>query len=71
MDLFTSPTPLALAAFAAAGWLFALACFIGFHRPRKSPRARTYVALSRPANVVDIEDLRARHARIYKPRRAA
>lgn len=71
MDLLITPTPLALAAFAGSGWLFALACFIGYHRPRKSARAHTYLALSRPANVVDIEDLRARHERIYGRRRAA
>jgi hypothetical protein len=71
MDLLTSPSTLALAVLAAAGWLFALACFIGFHRPRKSEQAHTYLALSRPANVVDIEDLRARHERLYGRLRAA
>jgi hypothetical protein len=70
MDLPLSPSTLALAVLAVGGWLFALACFIGFHRSRKS-EAHTYLALSRPANVVDIEDLRARHERLYRRRRAA
>lgn len=71
MDILASLSSVELAAIAGAGWLFALACFIGYHRPRKSTRARSYIALSRPASVIDIADLRARHDRIYRDGRAA
>ena len=69
MDIFTSPSAMQLGAIAAAGWLFALSCFIGFHRAQLArTRAVRLQVLSRPSNVIDIDELRDRRDQIKPPR---